>query len=199
MILSRSFRSVFFGGSRSLSGPAAASLADLASLFALEGGSVFVGCASGADAAVLRSVFAASPASLSVFAVGGPAGAGFFACSAPFWLLRQAADAGVRVAWWAGGGPSVPPRSRLAIRTRVGVRAAAGSPPAAAVFGLSGPVSVGSLAAAGFAASLGLPVFALCPSLPGPPRGVSGSWSEVRVHGVPCWRFAPLGVQPALF
>lgn len=169
---------VGFGGSRGL--PSVASPGGLVSQVVASvvssGRGVAVGCASGADAAVLSARLAlgfpagVSCPSLAVFAVGGPSGRGFWRCSA-LPVVRQAAAlvgsrghgvaSPVAVSWWAGGGPSVPLRARLRRRSVALVQAVAASGSGAAfVAFVSGgfQASRGSWGSVRSALSLGLPV-----------------------------------------
>jgi hypothetical protein len=118
---------------------------------------VGVGCAAGVDEAVLRSAVSAG-AALSVFAVGGSSGAGFWRCSAVS-AVRAAAASGASVVWWAGGEAAVPLRRRLWARS-------------AAL--LSAAVAAGSRGFVGFVGG----AWAVSP----------GSWSSLRaavLSGVP--------------
>ena len=181
---------VCFGGSRSLS-PAFAPLVGRVGGAALARGAlVSVGCAAGADAVVVSAVLAAGlPSLLRVCAVGGPSGRGFWSGSAPFSLLRRAASSGARVLWLAGGGLSVPLRSRLFARSLSSLRGCS-----AAVFFLASPFSSGSLSVAAAAARAGLRVFAFSCGFAGAPvalRGVSGAWVSSSFLGFCCWSWVP--------
>jgi len=140
-----------------------------------------VGCCVGADAAALsarlrlgfRSAVSGGPA-LSVFAAFGPGGVGSWSGGSAVGLVARAASlasspghgvcAPVSVRWWAGGGSSVPLRSRLASRSSAlvsAVAASAASGPGAGLvaFVLSGRGgSVGSWRAVRLALASGLPV-----------------------------------------
>jgi hypothetical protein len=208
---------VLFGGSRSLSFQFSPLVSAVARAAVSAGCCVRVGCASGADAATVSALHPC-PSSLSVFAVGGSTGIGFpssphyvqqgFPFSTGFRLASLAAQFGAQVTWWAGGGPRVPIRARLAIRSR---RAAAGCP--SSVFFLSSPGSRGSLLAASVVAGAGGSVFAFCCGFSGPPAplpGQSGAWFPVSPvswfqpfvsrFGCPCFVWQPSqSSQPALF
>ena len=146
-----------------------------------------VGCSSGGDALALSALGAAGLCpSVSVFAVGGPAGSGF----AGFWsgsavrFVSAAVAAGARPVWWAGGPASVSLRSRLARRSGACVRSVAGGGRASAVgvWFLASPSSVGSVSSARLAASLGVPVFVFCVGFPAsslPLLVAGGSWVAV--------------------
>lgn len=170
-------KSVLFGGSRSLSSSFSSLVSSAVSAVLCAGGSVSVGCASGADSFVVSAAlaFPAPSGSFSLFAVGSSAGAGFWSGSAPLSLLRSVAAAGFPVAWSAGGGSSVPFRARLFRRS---LAALAGC--AAAVFFLASPDSSGSLSVAAAAAGGGGRVSAFCCGFSGPPAplgsGCVGSW-----------------------
>lgn len=170
--------SVFVAGSCSpVVVPVARALgAGLASLGVVR--SLAVGCAVGGDAGFLcgwGSVRGVSGA--SVFAAFGPGGVGACSLSAVRVVSRFAA-AGGSVSWWAGGGPSVPLRARLACRSS----ACFGSVPAGswAFVVLASPSSVGSLRSAVLAARrLSVFVVPLFPPslLPSVWRGRALSWS----------------------
>ncbi|HEC61404.1 MAG TPA: hypothetical protein ENI27_04040 [bacterium] len=148
-----------------------------------------VGCASGADALVLSSALAVSPASVSLFCVGSSTGAGFWSGSASLSLLRSAAPAGAAVSWWAGGVSSLPLRARLIRRSKSALSGCS-----CAVFFLASASSHGSLAVAARAARAGLPVFAFSLGFSGPPSALPA------LSGLGGWSFFSLGVwawQPA--
>ncbi len=146
------------------------------------GRSLAVGCASGADGAALSWALAAgavsSVACFSAFAASGAGACGVSAVP----LVRSFASRGGAVSWLAGGGLSVPLRSRLPARAS----AVVGSASAGLVAFLSSPSSRGSVRACRLAAARGLPVCvfplgfssALLPSL-GRGRWVSSGRSGV--------------------
>ncbi len=189
-----SFSSFAVGGSRAL--PAWPLVASFVRRALAAGASLSVGCASGADAAVVAGVLAAGGAArLSVFAAFASSGAGSWRCSA-VGAVRAAAAAGARVAWLAGGALSVPLVARLFARSCACVRSV--GPGGAAVFFLASPSSPGSLAVAGFAAGLGLPVFAFScgfAGAPAAPRGCAGAWAPASLFGLPCWVWSPAAVR----
>ena len=191
---------IYFGGSRSLSPSFFSFVAGVVGLALRRGFCVSVGCAAGADAAVVRAVmrFAGAASRLSVAAVGSSCGAGFWRGSAPLSLLRSAASRGAAVVWSAGGSLSLPLRARLLRRSLAG---AAGC--SFAVFFLASPSSAGSLAVASRLASRGADVFAFSCGFSGPPAplsGVPGAWVPVRrLFGSPAWRWSVAAVQPRLF
>ena len=182
---------VAVAGSRVLPAGGAVMVAEAARVLAACGCSLVVGCCCGADAAVFSSV----PAS-RVLCAFGPAGEGAGPASAVGPVLAFASSGGA-VAWWAGGGPSVPLFARLARRTRAVASAASSG----LLLFPSSPVSRGSWLAAGFAVARGLPVVvvplgfspALLPAL-----GV-GRWARMSGVGVfgDAWRW--IGGQGALF
>ena len=180
-------------GSRSLPAGGAALVGRVVSALVRAGRPLCVGCAVGADAAAVSAALASGAASrLSVFAVGGPRGAGFWSGSA-FAGVVSAGLAGASVYWWSGGGPSAPLRARLACRSRACVTAA----PGGLVAFLSSPSSVGSLGAVSLAASSGFPVCVFClgfsPSLlPVPVPG--GAWVPAAASGL--WSAAVHFVHP---
>lgn len=210
---------VGFAGSRSLSAAVAGPLVSALVGSALAAGrAVAAGCALGADSLALsaavafgagRSVRAAGFQSrLFVFCAFGPAGLGV-GRSSSLAGVSAAAAAGARVAWWAGGGPAVPPAARLAGRSLAFVRFLAASPPGSALvafvsgpppraFGRAAPggwpsCGSGSWGSVGAAALLGLPVvvfpvgwagFAGAASLPPlPGRGPAGRGRWVAAGG----------------
>jgi predicted Rossmann fold nucleotide-binding protein DprA/Smf involved in DNA uptake len=143
---------VAVAGSRSLPPGGAPLVASVARSLVAAGASLVVGCAVGADAAVVAAV---PPAALQVLAAFGPGGAGAWAGSAVS-AVRVFAASGGSVSWWAGGGPAVPLRARLATRTRAVVAEAS----AGLVVFFASPASRGSVLAAQLAAARGLPVVA---------------------------------------
>lgn len=190
-----SSRSVVAGGSRRLPSSASWLAFSLGQRLALQGFPLRVGCASGADAAFLRGFmsirFAAAWA--QVFAVGGEEGGFAGGGGCPVWVSSALAS-GAQVHWWAGGGPGVPLRARLAGRARAAVCAAA----VGGVFVLSSPESRGSLAAAAAAAERGLAVFVFCFGFPsealGPLSG-AGFWQPSEFLGSHCLLWTKTGQQ----
>jgi predicted Rossmann fold nucleotide-binding protein DprA/Smf involved in DNA uptake len=186
---------VAVAGSRSLPPGGAPLVVSVACSLVAAGASLVVGCAVGADAAVVAAV---PLASLQVLAAFGPGGAGAWAGSAVS-AVRAFAAAGGAVVWWAGGGPAVPLRARLATRTRAVVAEAS----AGLVVFFASPVSRGSVLAAQLAAARGLPVVAFPLGFaPAPlpllgcgswvPAGGSGGWAGA-------WVWLPTPVQGPLF
>jgi hypothetical protein len=165
---------VAVAGSRDLPASASAFVVQVASAIVGGGGSLVVGCCSGADAAVLSAVPGFIPPSLvrclCAFGSGGIA-------SGPASAVAQVsafAGSGGAVQWWAGGPASVPLRVRLAARTRAVIAAA----DSGLVVFFASPSSRGSLLACRCAVSRGLPVVAFpvgfpCSNLPS--LG-AGSW-----------------------
>lgn len=141
---------VAVAGSRALPAGGAALVAEAARVLAGSGCSLVVGCCRGADAVALSAVPVSRVRVLCAF---GPAGEGAGPASAVSPVLAFAV-AGGAVAWWAGGGLSVPLFARLARRTRAVVsRASSGL-----VLFPSSPESRGSWLAAELAVARGLPV-----------------------------------------
>ncbi len=202
------FSVVGFCGSRAL--PPGVSASVVASVVA-SGRGVAVGCCVGGDRLVLSAVPSAVAAAgrLSVFAAFGPGGAGACSASAVGPVLAAAA-AGGSVRWWAGGGPGVPLRGRLASRSVALVRAVAASGPGASFVGLVAspcpaglrPSAVwsscgsGSWSSLALAAGLGVPVVVF-------PLGWSwsspwpGCWSPGPWPG--SWRWRPAARQLGVF
>ena len=195
---------VGFCGSRALPSSAASLVARVVASVVRSGRGVAVGCASGADAFALSAALA-SGARLSVFAVGGPSGRGFWRCSA-FSLVSRAAASGASVSWWAGGRCSCPSCSgsgsgrcpslvgRLRRRSLAFVRFVASSGSGAGLVAfVSSPSSRGSFLSVRAAVRAGLPVVvfpvgfspSLLPSLPGGGRWVPAASSGVWASG---WR-----------
>jgi hypothetical protein len=119
-------------GSRDLA-PGTANIAEVVSGLVADGSHLVTGCATGADALVIRAALAAGSAgaeALTVLAAHGPVSPSSAArYSAPgAWSGSAVADvaaaqrAGASVSWWAGGGPGVALRARLARRSLAAVR-----------------------------------------------------------------------------
>ena len=138
---------VGFGGARALPPARLAALGSLAASVARAGALVRVGCASGADWAVVRAVVAVAPSRLVVFCAFGAASSSFGAVRA-----RWASARGASVVWSAGGSaPSVGAalaRRSLAL-SRSGLSAFVAAP---------GPRSRGTWLAVRAARSAGVPV-----------------------------------------
>jgi hypothetical protein len=186
---------VAVAGSRSLPPGGAPLVAGVTRSLVAAGASLVVGCAVGADAAVVAAV---PPAALRVLAAFGPGGAGAWAGSAVS-AVRAFAAAGGAVVWWAGGGPAVPLRARLAARTRAVVAEAS----AGFVVFFGSPMSRGAALATRCAVARGLPVLAF-------PLGFApaqlpllgyGSWVPAGGSGVwaGAWVWLPTPVQGQLF
>jgi hypothetical protein len=173
---------LMFAGSRDLV-PGSADIAAAVSVAVGSGSRIVTGCATGADALVIRAALALGPdgvAALSVLAAHGPVSPPWSAArsSAPgSWSGSALADvaaavlAGASVSWWSGGGPGVALRARLARRSLAAVRlVAAGGPGSGLVAWCSrlpphpfrsGPwhsCGSGSWSSVAAAARLGLPV-----------------------------------------
>ena len=212
--------SVGFVGSRSLSPRFASLVSSVVSAVLSSGRSVAVGCASGADQFALSAALCALPAPgsfpwLRVFAAFGPGGfaSAGRASAVPAVLAAAARSCApgsglaspVVVRFWAGGGPGVPLRARLAARSSALVSAVAGSGPGAGLvaFVSGGPsASPGSWRSVRAAVSAGVSVVVFlcgCPASVLPPLW-GGSWvpagSGVWAGG---WRWVPAGRQLALF
>jgi hypothetical protein len=171
---------VLFGGSRVCSASALVSRVVIAWL--ASGGSVSVGCATGADALVVSSCLAlGATGQLSVYAAFGPGGRGSWFRSSVAGV-QAAAAAGARVSYLAGGELGLPLSVRLFRRSCV-----ACSGCAAVVFFEPG---LGSLSVASFAAGRGLPVFVFAAAPPAPLRGFGGCWVAGSFAGLACWRWS---------
>jgi len=218
---------VGFAGSRSLpSVPAPGGLvARVVGSVVAAGRPVAVGCAVGADAAVLSARLAlpfsssSSSSSLVLFAAGGPSAgpgsplAGFWRGSALSAVSSAAAlavspghgcFAPVSVRWWAGGPASLPLRRRLRARSLALVSFLAARPGSALVAFVAPGRSVGTWGTVRAAVAAGVPVFVFPvggSALLFPPVGSSGAW--VGLGGSGAWsrafRFASLSAAAALF
>lgn len=134
-----------------------------------------VGCASGADRAALDMALFMAPSLVSVLAAFGPSGSGSAGPASAVSTVQAAARAGVPVTWWAGGGPSVPLRARLAARSLAAVRRGADSGPGAGLVAVVGAFPSRTWSGRGPWRSCG-----------------SGSWSSVAAA-------AALGVKASVF
>lgn len=164
---------------------------------AAAGDSVAVGCAVGADMLALTTALELlPPARISVYAVGGRTGEGFPGGRLPSWI-DQAFRAGCRVEWWAGGGPQIPLRARLLLRSRALVAAVASAQhggEGGELRAFLGPGrSAGSWGTleAGAAAGLRL-VVTPCAGCPLPLRPLGfGDWALIREAGGSCLEWRP--------
>jgi hypothetical protein len=191
---------VFLLGSRSLPSAGWGVCRLLAARLARSGFSVSVGCAPGADLAFVSALCAVpgAAARLSVFAVGGPSGAGFPSPSVSLPVLRRAVSRGARVSWWAGGPAAAPLVSRLPARSSAALASvvSGGGLPRVAFGVVSSPSSRGSFRSLRLAAAAGLSCFVVpvgfSPRLL--PRLGAGCWVRASFLGVPCFRWLPAGV-----
>lgn len=176
---------VAFAGSRSLPASGLALAARCSASVARSGRGVVVGCAAGADSAVLGSL-ASVPCVLSVCAVGSALGLGFWSGSAPLPLLRAAAGRlGACVSWLAGGPLSLGLRARLARRTGCVVASVPVCPGSGLVAFFGSASSAGSALACRLAAARGLPVLAFaCGSFALPLLSPGGSWVPSGASGL---------------
>jgi len=147
---------VLVGGSRALqhTSPAWVACRQFVRALLVSGGSIHVGCATGADQSVFSSL--SGSARVSVFAAFAPSGAGSFSGSAAS-AVRAFAAAGGSVSWLAGGSLAVPLVARLMARSIAALRGCS-----AAVFFSPG---VGSLKVARAALRSGIPVLVSCVGL----------------------------------
>lgn len=211
---------VGFCGSRSLPVGAAALVSRVVRSVLRAGRPVAVGCAAGADRAVLSSALSAlpSPASspwLRVFAAFGPGGAGSAGLASAVGAVASAASASrspghglaspVQVSWWAGGGAGVPLRARLVSRSLALVSAVSASGPGSGLVAFVSSPAVagsGSWSAVLAAVGAGVPVVVFpCGFSPSSlPSLGPGSWSPAG-SGVWSggWRWVPAAVQLSLF
>lgn len=185
---------VAVAGSRSAPPAVLSAAGGAGAALAAAGFRVAVGCAVGVDAAVLSAV---PGPSLSVFAAFGPPASPFRAAPGAWSgsavaAVARALAAGAAVAWWSGGGSSVPLRARLGARTAAVVAAASAG--ALAFFGAPSS-SPGSLLFCRLAAARGLPLFCFSPA-GAPPAVGAGAWRPLA--GAPGW-FAWSSGQGSLF
>lgn len=178
---------VCFSGSRRLPASAGSLVSAVVGSVLRAGHSVSVGCASGADSAVVSACLSAGAAArLRVFAVFAPDGLGAWACSAVA-LVRRAFAAGAAVSWLSGGPASGDLVQRLRVRSARSVwwaaRSGAGRGLVAFVVAPP-PASPGTWGTVSFALRLGVPVVVFpwgfsAAALPSSLRGFSGSLSWV--------------------
>jgi hypothetical protein len=176
---------VAVAGSRSLSGAGLALVAPVCRSVLASGRSLAVGCAVGADAAVLSAGLPVSAVQCFAAFGRGPGFAGAWRGSAASAVGRFAADGG-RVSWLAGGPLSVPLCARLASRTSAVVSAASVS----CVVFFASPASRGSALAARLAVGRGLAVFAFACGFPASRLPALGPGAWVPVSGAGVWSSA---------
>ena len=194
--MKKSSRVVMVCGSRSVSASARRLIGEVVSGLLDEGRVLIAGCATGADEAVISTALSAGCVSqVRVFAAFGPGGAGACRWSSVSMVSRFAA-AGGQVAWWAGGGASVPLSVRLPLRTCVAVEA---SSCLVAFFNV--PDSRGSRLACRSAVRGGLPVAAFPLDFPATrlPTLGNGDWQPTDRAGLwaDAWRW--VSAQDCLF
>lgn len=180
---------IHFGGSRSLSQNHFSFVSQVVQASLSAGASVHVGCAVGADQAVVHSALSV-PSSLFVFAQFSQSGQGSFSGSAVQSVL-SAQSAGASVSFLAGGPLSIPLRARLLRRSVAALRGCS-----FAVFFLAHPARSGSLNVAAQAVSAHIPVFVFPLSFSGQPaplRAQAGVWLSSSFSGFPClqWSSGP--------
>jgi len=160
-------------GSRSLSPEGLALVGPVCRALVASGNSLAVGCATGADAAVLAAGLPMSAVHCLAAFGPGPGFAGAWRGSAAPVVGGFAASGG-RVSWLAGGPLSVPLRVRLTSRTSAVVAAASSG----LVVFFGSPSSRGSALAARLAVRRGLPVWAFACGFPASqlPALGSGAW-----------------------
>jgi len=154
---------VAVAGSRALPPAGLALVGPVCRSVVASGRSLVVGCAVGADAAVLSAGLPVSAVRCFAAFGRGPGFAGAWRGSAAPAVGGFAASGGA-VSWLAGGPLSLPLRARLASRTSAVVSAASSG----CVVFFGSPASRGSALAARLAVGRGLPVF-------GFPVGFSGA------------------------
>ena len=177
---------IHFGGSRNLSDLYDPQVSQVVTTALEKGCFVNVGCASGADAAVIAAALSFSPAQLSVFAQFSFSGEGSFLFSA-FTPVQLALQAGAQVSFLAGGPLSLPLKVRLIRRS---VAAFTGC--AASVFFFSQPFSPGSLKVAAAAVRQNIPVYVFPLGFDGQPvalHALPGGWQLSQFFGFPCFRW----------
>jgi len=190
-----------FSGARSLSAGQLAIAQDIARQ-AAHVGSVYTGCALGADAAAVAGALPVGGL-LHIFAVGTRTGAGFPRGFVPHHLGGIETTGGVILHWSAGGPLTVPLVARLARRSLAMVRAVAAAggslvafpasprPPRAFRPGPFPSCGSGTWATVGAAALLGVPVFVVYSARPSAVLPVAGVWTPALVFGVAGWAFVP--------
>jgi hypothetical protein len=184
-------------GARSLNAAQLATVQDITRQ-AARVGSVYTGCATGADAAAL----AAANIHAHCFAVGASNGAGFPGRGLPPHIIA-AVKWENKITWLAGGPLSVPLVARLARRSLAMVRALALAGGALVAFPASprppryfgpGPFpscGSGTWATVAAAARLSVPVFVVWPVAPSAVLPTAGAWVQATLFGVACWAFVP--------
>ena len=177
---------IHFGGSRDLSDDFYPQVAQVIGAVMQMGCFVNVGCATGADEAVIEAALGCDPSRLSVFAQFSETGEGSFSASAYVPVLA-AKKAGAPVSFLAGGHLGIPLNHRLMLRSLVALSGCAGS-----VFFLSSSFSPGSLKVAASAVKKNQIVYAIPCGFSGSPvplRHVPGSWQESQFFGTPCFQW----------
>jgi hypothetical protein len=179
-------------GSRSTPVSGIPQVGAICSALVVSGAPLSVGCATGVDAAVLSwALSSGAVSSVTCYAAFGPGGQGAAGAVSAVSLVSRFEAAGGVVNWWAGGGPEVPVKARLAARASACVASAQGG----CVGILTSPYSKGSVRALKRAASRGIVVFAVAVGFSGeclPLLGI-GQWRPCRSRSVPggMWRWAP--------
>lgn len=176
---------IHFGGSRKLAPSYFSEVAGVVSSSIQHGCAVHVGCAAGADAAVIKAALC-DPLRLFLFAQFSSSGSGSFSGSAVQPVLFAQAS-GASVQFLAGGPLSFPLKARLIRRSL-----AALSGCSAAVFFLSHPRSSGSLNVAAAAVKNNIPVYAFpfgFVGMPAPLRSLPGGWQPSLFFDFPCFRW----------
>lgn len=196
------------GGPRRLDAAGARRAAAAARELLDHGAALVCGCATGADAAVIRAAACRDAARLRVLSAFGPVSAAPSAAAAApgAWsgsavrAVRLAGEAGAAVAPWAGGGPALPLAARLSRRT--GAVAAAAT---AGALVLLHPRSRGALLLARSVARRGLPVVALpvgCAAADLPALDGTGPWAPARPGSMAAalrgWEWLPVQQEIAL-
>ena len=186
---------VGFAGSRSLPDEAESLVRRVVRGAAAAGRSLATGCAVGADAFALRAAVDLRAAEqLTVFSAFGPYGFGAWRDSAIGPVLN-AAKAGAKVRWFAGGPEAVDLRARLAARTFALVSFLACRPGSSLVVFLAKPEARGgSWLAVRAAMGRGVRVVVYPVGFPAselPSPGGGGQWAPVSLGGLPggvMWR-----------
>lgn len=177
---------IHFGGSRSLSDSYFPLVSDVVSTPMQLGCYVNVGCAIGADEAVIEAALGCDPARLSVFAQFSASGEGSFSGSAYIPVIAAKKE-GAQVSFLSGGPLRIPLKTRLMLRSKAALAGCAGS-----VFFLSKSFSPGSLKVAAEAVKKNQIVYAFPCGFSGAPvslRSVPGSWREWHFFGFPCYQW----------
>lgn len=176
-----------FGGSRTLKSVYQDLITDVVIRCLAYDVGIHVGCATGADAAVIRAMLPFAM-HLSVFAQFSESGEGAFSGS-DVDAVAAAASKGAQVSYLAGGPLSLPLKARLIRRSIAALENCSMS-----FFFIDRPFSPGSLNVAAKAAKACQSVFVFPCGFSVPPAklpGISTKWVETELFGYKCFKFYP--------